>query len=88
MVAFIAFTTDNQQINHTRAIYNLLDFLGDIGGLFDCLKVISWAIIRFTTPFSISNFIATKLFFSNIANNPFKDEKIQLRHTEIAVKHT
>lgn len=29
----------------SRQTYSLLDFLGDIGGLFDCLIFIGWAIV-------------------------------------------
>ena len=32
---------DEEEVSHSRAIYNCLDFLGDVGGLFDALRVIS-----------------------------------------------
>ena len=33
---------------HTRAIYNIWDFLGDIGGLFDMLRLMASPIIAFS----------------------------------------
>lgn len=36
---------DNNKIVHSRAIYNILDFLGDVGGLLDALKLIAGTIV-------------------------------------------
>ena len=34
-------TLDSQNVNHTRAIYSALDFLSDVGGLYDMLKIVA-----------------------------------------------
>ena len=41
VINFVTFSADLKVLNHSRAIYNVLDFLGDIGGLSDALKLIA-----------------------------------------------
>ena len=48
---------------HSRAIYGILDFLGDVGGLFDALKLIAAGIISLFTSGSLPNYLVSKLFF-------------------------
>ena len=36
-------------MSHNRAIYSVLDFLGDVGGLFDMLKLIGEVLISLMT---------------------------------------
>ena len=36
---FVSF--DSQIVKHTRSIYSALDFLGDVGGLYDMLKLVA-----------------------------------------------
>ena len=45
----MAFVVDKSVNNHTRAIYDVLKFLGDIGGLYDALKLIAWFLTAFST---------------------------------------
>ena len=54
----------NDQVNHQRAIYNFLDFLGDVGGLLDALKVIAWSLVSLVSQGSISAHLVSKIFFT------------------------
>jgi len=63
---------DNDVVHHKRSIYTSLDLLGDIGGLFDALKIISSIII--TLYFSIfgnplHGYLLKALFMSNPQSN-------------------
>ena len=40
ILARVSFTPAEFRVNHSKTIYNILDFLGDVGGLFDGLKLI------------------------------------------------
>ena len=53
--------------NH-RSIYNTLDFIGDVGGLFDGLKVIGYFLVA---PFSGYTFVSTLIesIFMKHTNN-------------------
>ena len=48
---------------HQRSIYNVLDFLGDIGGLLDALKLIASTIVGLLMNRSLSNHIISQLFY-------------------------
>ena len=37
------------KINNTRSIYNFLDFLGDVGGLFDMLCIVATVLLLVST---------------------------------------
>ena len=39
-IGFVFISADEDVVYHSKAIYNFLDFLGDIGGLRDALKLI------------------------------------------------
>ena len=41
----IEFRAGNEIVVYSRSIYNALDFLGDVGGLFDALKLIGAGLI-------------------------------------------
>ena len=50
---------------HTRAIYGVWDFLGDVGGLFDMLKLLAEPIIALSTALfgnGLSRFLTSSLF--------------------------
>ena len=51
----------------SRKIYNFLDYLGDVGGLLEALKLISavlfWVISNFNSNSGLSNWLVSKLFF-------------------------
>ena len=36
---------DEEKINNIRSIYNFLDFLGDVGGLFDMLCIVATVLL-------------------------------------------
>ena len=40
-----AFYLDKDVLHHNRSIYTFLDVLGDVGGLLDALKIISFFIV-------------------------------------------
>ena len=54
---------DSTKLFHQRAIYNILDFLGDIGGLLDALKLIAATFVGLITNKSLSNYLISKLFY-------------------------
>ena len=62
--AFVSFSLDSSVLNHSRAIYNLLDFLGDIGGLYDCLKLIAWPLISVFGSGAMTNRLNSKVFYT------------------------
>ena len=47
--ASIQITLDEEISKYSRQTYSLLDFLGDLGGLFDALRLIAAALV---SPFS------------------------------------
>jgi len=63
----IFITLDSLVINRSRAIYNVLDFLGDIGGLFDALKIIGEFIIALLGHSHMTMFLIGKLFYFPIS---------------------
>lgn len=50
-------------IVHARSIYNALDFLGDVGGLFDALKLIGAAIVSVFGTSGLHLSLVGSLFF-------------------------
>ena len=60
----VIFSSDTTVLNHSRAIYNILDFLGDIGGLRDALKLIASALATFFTKGRLTNLLISKIFFA------------------------
>jgi len=52
------FNMDLNRVNWNRQTYSLLDWLGDLGGLADALRYISWFLI---VPFQAFHFRATIL---------------------------
>ena len=38
-------TLDTEIVKHTRSIYSALDFLGDVGGLYDMLKIVAQVVL-------------------------------------------
>ena len=55
LIGTIFFSLDTKVSNHTRAIYNVLDLLGDVGGFYDVLKLIAWFLTTFFTYGSLNN---------------------------------
>ena len=52
------------QIVYERAVYTFLDFLGDVGGLLDALKLIGASLISLIYGGSLSTFLLSQLFYS------------------------
>ena len=53
--------------SRSRSIYNVLDFLGDIGGLFDALKLIAEFMVFLLGNRGVSMFLIGKLFYFPIS---------------------
>ena len=68
LVKKIQIRFDTVQVNYQRAIYNSLDLLGDVGGLFDGLKLIAWLIVNIFTSENLENLLEAKLFFTSFSN--------------------
>ena len=62
-IAFVVFSLDSNEIHHSRTIYNALDFVGDVGGLYDGLRIVAETFVRIFSPLSLSNFLISRLFF-------------------------
>ena len=57
-----------------RSTYSLLDWLGDLGGLYDALKYICSFIISPLSVFAMNQTVLTKLF-------RFKDHEKKIKHS-------
>ena len=60
----LAFSVDSTVLNRTRAIYNVLNFLGDVGGLYDALKLIAWFLTTLFTYGKLNNDLTSQIFFN------------------------
>ena len=49
---------------HKRSIYNVLDFLGDVGGLREALKTIGQLFLMIFAPRGFNGYLASKLFWT------------------------
>ena len=61
----LLFMIDDYEKHHTRTIYTLLDFLGDIGGLSDALNWIGSviiAIVQLITGSGLNQYLLRKIF--------------------------
>ena len=63
-------------VNHSRVIYNFLDFLGDVGGLFVGLKLICLPLVSLFSHGSLSVFLITKIFYEVQNHAPFSANSI------------
>ena len=55
-------------VHHSRTIYSFWDFLGDVGGLFDMLKLIGSIIVAFLSIVSgsgMNRYIISSLFMTD-----------------------
>ena len=50
------------ELTHTRTVYNLLDYLGDIGGCLDALKYIGAFLVWILSGDSLGEYLATEMF--------------------------
>jgi hypothetical protein len=54
---------DNQSISYTRNIQSVLNWLGDIGGLNDALRLVGQFLVSLLIPGSLMNSLLSRLFF-------------------------
>ena len=59
----LAFASHEQVRSFKRSAYNALDFLGDIGGLYDGLKLLFGAILTAVSGIDYTSLLISKLFY-------------------------
>ena len=69
LVAGVFITAFSTSILHSRSIYNALDFLGDVGGLLDALKLIASVIISLTFSTTQAQYLLNNLFLTKKPSN-------------------
>ena len=57
------FTTSTRTKNFQRSVYSFLDYVGDVGGLLDGLKLIASVMIAPFSSFNYMTLLLSKLFF-------------------------
>ena len=62
-------TASSTGILHSRSIYNALDFLGDVGGLLDALKLIASVLLSLTFSTTQSQYLLNNLFLVKKSSN-------------------
>ena len=65
------FTMGENEKHHTRTVYSLLDFLGDIGGLSDALSKIGsiiFGIVQLFTGSGLSQYLLKNIFTSDVSH--------------------
>ena len=76
-------------ITHNRSIYTLWDFFGDVGGLFDMLKLISQTLLSFVYSIigsGLDKFLLERLFTLDKKRNRYannQNESIQKKKETI-----
>ena len=85
LFAFVIFTLDTDEISHSKAIYNALDFLGDVGGLYDGIRIVAGTFVRIFTPLSLSNYLIPKLFFILKTDKQVDQINDRMKHLNNAV---
>ena len=68
-------------IEHSRSVYSVWDLLGDIGGLFDMLRLIVTPILTLIITAignSLDSFIVSSLFKNESRNLNRRDEPIEI----------
>lgn len=64
------FGLNNFSTHYSRTIYNSLDFLGDVGGLLDALKLIAAALVALLNPSSLFSELTARLFHQHKGGSP------------------
>jgi len=67
-------------VNHTRSVYSVLDWLGDVGGLFDALNLIARALLSTLTTLIFKLGLFNRLF--EVAVKPQTSTQ-QVRDTDV-----
>ena len=71
------------RIEHTRSIYTMWDFLGDVGGLFDMLRLLAEPLVKmFSVIFGsrLDRFLLAALFKKERRRNPNEDVLTHVKH--------
>lgn len=58
-----AYLVSPDTVVYQRQVYSFLDFLGDVGGLLDALKLIGVSLISFVYGGSLQHFLLSKVFY-------------------------
>ena len=58
----LTFETSKHEKNFSRSVYSLLDYLGDVGGLLDGLKLIASSLIAPFSGYSYITLLLMRLF--------------------------
>ena len=75
-------TFSNQSTQHTRSIYSALDFLGDVGGLLDMLRLVALTFLQFValvTGSGIDAFLLGQIFKETTDRNKSAMREIKER---------
>ena len=70
----LAFSTNERVKSFKRSAYNALDLLGDIGGLYDGLKLLSTAILTAISSTDYTSLLISKLFYVRKSMNHHKND--------------
>ena len=62
LVMQFRFMMSLDELTHTRTVYNLLDYLGDIGGCLDALKYIGAFLVWILNGDRLGEFLTSKIF--------------------------
>lgn len=58
----VVFQMDSYSRKHQRSVYNLLDFIGDVGGLLDGLRFLFSLLVLPVSSFTFTSTLLSKLF--------------------------
>ena len=72
----ITFSPSSFEILYSRSVYNALDFLGDVGGLFDGLKLLLGPIIGLLSQGGLSKWLISRLFYLPPPKGPHPKQSI------------
>ena len=73
---------DSEKVSHSRSIYNSLDFLGDVGGLMEGLKMVATPFLGLLSNGGLSRWFISQIFFRNPSENkPPHVSMAQTTHT-------
>ena len=67
------FSLDTKIIEHTREVYHVLDYIGDVGGLFDGILYIFHAVMAI---FSVFGYSPLEAYLVNVSSKDSNDVTI------------
>ena len=70
---------------HVRSVYSILDFLGDVGGLFSILLSIGSLVVSAYSMISspLEDFLSSKVFQSSEVNGTYRSDKIDIKKAKV-----